>query len=287
MVELPEGLIPGGRFADWSPGVPSYVVADVDGTLIARGTTATPVVAEAVRDAHAAGLRVGFATGRLPVGLQELHGQLEPEGPHIVHNGAQVREQGRPLRTWPLERDPARRLAEFCLAQGLYAELYVGEGAYSTDRREDVRAAWEALVRPQGLVTELDLAVTEVVKATVLVFVPRDIPAVVTAIRRLGLVAEPSVSAVLPRANFINVTSPEADKGTGLAYAAAHLGIGLDEVVAVGDGPNDLSMLAVAGTAMAMGQAPGPVHEIAHVVVPEVEADGVAHALRAAAAWRR
>jgi hypothetical protein len=70
---LPEGLRPGGRFAEWSPGVPRYVVADVDGTLIARGTTATPVVAEAVGEAHAAGLAVGFATGRLPVGLRDLH----------------------------------------------------------------------------------------------------------------------------------------------------------------------------------------------------------------------
>jgi hypothetical protein len=31
---LPEGLRPGGRFADWRRPTAGYVVADVDGTLI-------------------------------------------------------------------------------------------------------------------------------------------------------------------------------------------------------------------------------------------------------------
>jgi Cof subfamily protein (haloacid dehalogenase superfamily) len=287
-LKLPEGLRAGGRFAEWAPGVPAYVVADVDGTLIARGTTATPIVAEAVGEAHAAGLRVGFATGRLPFGVRDLHGQLRPEGPHIVHNGAQVRTEGRPLRTWPIPRAAARRLVELCLANGIYAEFYVGEEFVVTDRREAARTHWDTVTgEPSGLVEELDLDAVELIRGTVVVFSAPELPDVLTAVRRLGLAAEFAGSPLFPGATFVNAISPEADKGKGLVFAAGHLGIGLDEVVAVGDGQNDVSMLAVAGTAVAMGQAPADVIQAAHVVVPEVEADGVAHALRAAAEWRR
>jgi hypothetical protein len=267
--------------------VPRYVVADVDGTLIARGTTATPVVAEAVGEAHAAGLIVGFATGRLPVGLRDLHGQLKPEGPHIVHNGAQVRFEGRALQTWSLSPQQARELADFCLAGGLYAEFYIADGFIVTDYRQEAVPHWEQVVgEPAGLISQVDLDAVEIIKATIVAFDPQQLPGIFTEVAKLGLLTGPATSPLAPGMTFVNVTSPQADKGQALVYVAGHLGCGLDEVVAVGDGMNDLSMLAVAGTAVAMGQAPHEVRQRAHVLVPEVEADGVAHALRAAAAWR-
>jgi len=285
---LPDGLQPGGRFGEWMPRVPAYVVADVDGTLLAGGSTATPPVAEAVAEAQAAGLKVGFATGRLPVGVRALEGQLRPAGPHIVHNGAQVHVAGRAVRTWPIDRDATARLVELCLRERLYAEFFTEEGFLATDRREEARPTWEQISgEPDGLVTEVDLDAVDVIKATVVAFVPDELPVILAGAERLGLVGEAAPSPLVPGASFVNVNRPGVDKGSALRAAAEELGIGLEDVVAVGDGPNDVSMLAVAGTAVAMGQAPAEVREVAHVVVPEVEADGVAHALRAAAAWRR
>jgi Cof subfamily protein (haloacid dehalogenase superfamily) len=284
---LPQSLGRGGRFEQWQPGVPHYVVADVDGTLLLRGTTATPVVAAAVGDARAAGLRVGFATGRLPVGVRDLHGQLAPDGPHIVHNGAQVRAEGRAVRTWPLDRGAAGRLVGFCMRAGLYAEFYVDDAMLVTAWEERARPVWEGISgEPDGLVADLDVTATDITKATVLVFEPAALPGVLEDLRQLGFTVEASGSAVLPGGIFVNVNSPQSDKGKALAFAAEHLGIPLADVVAVGDGPNDVSMLSVAGTAVAMGHAPAAVHAAAHVIVPGVEEDGVAHALRAAARWR-
>jgi hydroxymethylpyrimidine pyrophosphatase-like HAD family hydrolase len=176
---------------------------------------------------------------------------------------------------------------DLCLARGLYAEFYVGEQFVVSDWREAMRPAWASISGdPDGLVEELDLDATELIKATIVAFAPDELAAIVDAVRSLGLVPGEAPSPLMPDASFVNVNSPEADKGKGLAFAARHLSIGFDEVVAVGDGANDVAMLAVAGTAVAMGQAAPAVHEAAHVIVPEVEADGVAHALRAAAHWR-
>ncbi len=283
---LPAGLRPGGRFAEWRRPIAGYVVADVDGTLILEGSTATPGVARAVAEATAAGLRVGFATGRLPAGLRDLHDQLQVPGPHIVHNGAQVREAGAPIHTWSIERSVAARLVDWCITRRLYAEFYLGDEFVVTERQPAAQIFWDLISGdPDGMVTEIDWAAADVIKATVVAFQGRDVDALLDGLRGLGLVAETSTSPMFPGDEFLNVTSPQADKGRALLWAAQYLGIGMDAVVAVGDGLNDLSMLTVAGTAIAMGQAPAVVQEAAHLIVPEVADDGVAHALAAAASW--
>ncbi len=285
---LPDGLRRGGRFDEWTRPVPGYVVADVDGTLILEGSTATPGVARAVAEAGAAGLRVGFATGRLPAGLTDLHDQLQVPGPHVVHNGAQVLESGRPINTWTIARSTAAELVAWCTARGLYAEFYVGEEFFVSERQSAAQIYWDLISGdPHGVVDDIDWAAVDVIKATVVAYQGVGVEELLAGLHAMGLGAETSTSPVFPGDEFINVTSPLADKGRAVRWAADHLGVGLGGVVAVGDGLNDLSMLSVAGTAIAMGQAPAVVQQAAHLIVPEVAADGVAHALAAAASWLR
>jgi len=286
---LADGLRPGGRFDRWQPLPPRYLVADVDGTLIGEVQTATERVVAAVRTAHSAGIVVGFATGRLASGVAALHDQLGLDGPHIVLNGAQVRTGGRALRTWSLRPAQSVAVRDLCARHGLYGEFYLDDGFLVTDVADErVRAHWELVTGPPaGLVDDVDLAATTVVKATIMAFSPDEASFVVSEVTRLGLLAGPATFPLTPAIVYVNVTHPRADKGRALAHAAGHLGCRMSEVIAVGDGLNDLSMLAVAGTAIAMGQAPAEVQQAAHLIVPDVAADGVAHALQAAAGWRR
>ena len=65
-------------------------------------------------------------------------------------------------------------------------------------------------------------------------------------------------------------------KGTALAELAASLGIEPAGVVAFGDMPNDLPMLAWAGTGVAMGNADPLLHAVADRVTADNDEDGVA-----------
>ena len=76
---------------------------------------------------------------------------------------------------------------------------------------------------------------------------------------------------ILPRGN---------GKADGIQTTLDHYGLEREEVIAFGDGDNDLSMLKLAGTAVAMGNAVEHVKAAADYVTDTVENDGICQALR-------
>ena len=77
----------------------------------------------------------------------------------------------------------------------------------------------------------------------------------------------------------IEVNNPEATKGNAVRKLASLYGLSLDEVMAIGDGDNDSSMLEAAGFAVAMGNSPDSLKKIADAVTDTVENDGFAQAI--------
>jgi Cof subfamily protein (haloacid dehalogenase superfamily) len=275
---------PGGRFDAWRPGAPRMVLSDMDGTLLGSSHLPTLPVGQAVGAARAAGLRVGVATGREWSGVARVAGALDLDGPHVLLNGAEVRDGTGVLERWPLPPGLARRLVELCLSRGWYAEFYAGDGFVVTDVRAPARQHWDLLqATPYGTTDDLDLDRDAVAKATVIVFDPAELPGTVAALEAAG--ANPGVgfAPLTPSLRYVNVTRPDVDKGRALACAAEVAGVGLAEVAVLGDGFNDLPLLAPAGTAVAMGQAPPEVRAAAHLVAPSVAEDGAATALLALA----
>jgi Cof subfamily protein (haloacid dehalogenase superfamily) len=71
------------------------------------------------------------------------------------------------------------------------------------------------------------------------------------------------------------VRAAGVDKGTGIEWLARHYGLGLEDVIAVGDWVNDVPMLERAGLSFAMGQAPEQVQDAAdHVLESDDESGG-------------
>lgn len=78
---------------------------------------------------------------------------------------------------------------------------------------------------------------------------------------------------------YIEFTHLEVSKGSALRWLAGHLNIELEEVVAIGDSYNDLSMFEVAGLSVAMGNSPPPVQAAAKIVTDTNDRAGVAKIL--------
>jgi Cof subfamily protein (haloacid dehalogenase superfamily) len=267
--------------------MPAYVVADVDGTLVGQDGVPSTAVTHAAARAADAGLRVGFATGRMRLAVTDLWDRLRLPGPHVLHNGAEVRVDGRTIAAWPLPPEGIGIVLDLADTLDLYVELYVEEGYLVSRWDERARPHWELLGHePLGIVTDPGEIDEPVLKATFGLFDPDEVGRLVDALRGAGLAAGPAGSPVTPTITYVNATDRAVDKGAALAAAAGHLDVPLAAVVAIGDADNDAPMLALAGTAIAMGQAHPTLQAAAHLVAPTVDEDGVAAVLDAVLAWR-
>jgi Cof subfamily protein (haloacid dehalogenase superfamily) len=88
-----------------------------------------------------------------------------------------------------------------------------------------------------------------------------------------------SSTPAYPDTDFINIISPKSSKGKALEELASFLGIDLKDVMAIGDGANDIPLLSTAGFGIAMGNAPEKVKEIADYVTLDVDNGGIAAAV--------
>lgn len=277
-------LTPGGRHRAWQPATPAGLVCcDVDGTLVGSDGDVSDAVAAAARDAVDAGLLVGLATGRLWQGVEGVLERTGLPGPHVVCNGGIVMHEGELLASWPVPDATVAALLDACRAHGVYLEVYTPDG-YVTSDHDDRADAHTALlgVAPTGVLAPGELPDGPVAKVTALVFDGGDQRPVVELLEAHGLKADAGVSPAVPGMGFVNGTDPSADKGLAMREAAARLGVDVAATVAIGDADNDLAMLDVAGTAVAMGQADDHLCEAAHLVAPSVDDDGVAATLAAA-----
>ena len=78
---------------------------------------------------------------------------------------------------------------------------------------------------------------------------------------------------------LLEISAAGIDKGSALARLCDSAGIDRDEVIAFGDMPNDLSLLAWAGTAVAVANAHPDVLAVAAEVTASNDDDGVAAVL--------
>ncbi|MCQ2467676.1 MAG: Cof-type HAD-IIB family hydrolase [Clostridia bacterium] len=89
----------------------------------------------------------------------------------------------------------------------------------------------------------------------------------------------PNTLMVISEPQWVEVMNINSGKGKGVRYLAEYLGIDMSEVACIGDGDNDIEMLELAGTSIAMGNASIGCKETADYVTLDVDNDGVAHAI--------
>ena len=276
-------LSPGGRHDAWRPVAPSYVALDVDGTLVAGEEVPRPTVLAAVTELVEAGVLVGLATGRMGAAVRRILEAAPFTGPHVTHNGALVRAgDGSDLHVTGLTDAEVDAVLAVCRTrEDVTAELYVGE-TYLTDRDDPRATAHEQLLRvaPSGRVSSArDLDGTPAIKAVVLAYSASAAAEVAASLRGLGVDVGPAASPATPTIRYLNVTRLGVDKGSGVAAAAAAIGVELQAVAAIGDEANDVPVLARVGTAIAMGDAGDAVRAQAHLITGTYAEHGTEQAL--------
>jgi Cof subfamily protein (haloacid dehalogenase superfamily) len=258
-------------------GTPRLVATDLDGTIIHSDGTISSRTIATLRRIEAAGVQVVLITGRPPRTMGHIAAAFGYQGVAICSNGALIYDmhteaviEEHPIAP-PELAEAARRLREAIpdiglaveSATGLTADSRYQAGAWDSDvtlkRLPDAelfgQPAAKLLGRHQRLSNDELLALAGPAVA-----------GVVTVCHSNG-----------PR--LVEASAIGVSKGSALAGIARREGISAAEVVAFGDMPNDLSMLAWAGHPYAPSNAHPDVLAAVNDVIPSNNDDGVAQTL--------
>lgn len=77
----------------------------------------------------------------------------------------------------------------------------------------------------------------------------------------------------------MDITPPNITKAVGLAKLAEYLKIQPDEIMACGDGDNDLAMIKYAGLGVAMENAIDEVKSVAQFITKDCDDDGISYVI--------
>ncbi len=258
--------------------VPRLAAIDLDGTLLQSDGTVSGRTRTALADAQAGGLTVVLVSGRHPAALAEVAADAAVGGFGICSNGANVLDldSGCIVRVRPIQTNVALRLVRalrerapgVLFAAESEAELAFEPGfrAWNWEPPSDTRYgdAIELLTRP---VTRLIIR-HEAYALDVLAALVRE-------------VTGEAATVMIPGPWTVEISAAGVNKAAALAELCDDLGIDASEVVAFGDYPNDLPMLAWAGRAVAVENAHPDVLAAADEVTASNDEDGVALVLEA------
>jgi Cof subfamily protein (haloacid dehalogenase superfamily) len=256
------------------------VALDVDGTLVTSDQQIPPATRAAIRMARERGARFAIVTGRMYQAAAPLARELELEGmPLVAFNGALIKEfpSGKTLFQQPLAVEPARAAAAYCEARGYYVHAYVADKLYVPEGRDlGLRYAQRLGVEAHPVASLSRWLQEPPTKLLVVEEVERT-PAIQ---RELADLLGSSASVVRSDPEYVEIFSPNVSKGQMLSVLAEEMGLTSDQVMAVGDGWNDVEMLAWAGTSFAVCHAAEEVRRAATFVTRSGPGDAVAEALR-------
>ena len=222
---------------------------DLDRTLLTEEYELPLNILDAIHKARAKGHIITVLTGRQYGSARPYIEQLEVDVPSSTNHGARVRNpDGSELRRVLMDGAYADQLlADYLHDTHLEFSAVMDDTLYVRDPAHErwswVHASSRAVTHYQaGSVAEYDKVVFQTGR------MDRS-----QEIYQLIGRTHPDVIRYLWGDGFLEVVPTGADKGSALAYIADKLGVPRSEVVAFGDGANDITMVEWAGTGVAVG----------------------------------
>jgi 5-amino-6-(5-phospho-D-ribitylamino)uracil phosphatase len=242
---------------------------DLDRTLVTDDYRLPDDVPLAIAAARSAGHHVTVLTGRARASAQPFLDALDVDGPCSVNHGALVLGAGgRALRRTRLAAsDVLAVLAPYLDEDLLEFSCVVDDMLYVRDPKSE---RWTGGFALERVVERFPVDFAHL--ADKIVFAPSASCALVSEHVERTL---PHLTRYLWGDGFLEVIGAGADKGSALALIADHLGVPRSDVVAFGDGLNDVTMVQWAGRGVAVGHAHADTLAVADEHIPSPEEGGV------------
>lgn len=260
---------------------------DLDGTLFTDKKEITPRTRKALRSALDQGVTVLVATGRPLTGIPEEIRKFPGMRYALTSNGARIEDvtDGRLIDEHLLDSASAEKALEIGSKYDTLQEVYYDGKSYAPEDKRDLIQVyhknpnmWEYIRKTRIWVDDVRKLVREYNRGLDKIqMLFSDMKERTLAWNELSKV--PELELVGSLGYNIEINASGVNKGTGLVRLGELLGIKREEIMACGDGDNDLLMLKEVGFGVAMANATEPVKKVADYITLSNEEDGVAAAI--------
>jgi Cof subfamily protein (haloacid dehalogenase superfamily) len=256
----------------------SLVLADVDGTLVTAEKVLTARAVAAVKALHTAGIAFAITSGRPPRGMAMLIDPLALQTPVAGFNGGIFVEPDMTImEEHVLTTMAATRAHDIILQHKMDVWIYSGKDWFIHNADAPHVAREQSTVRFAPTVTDnFKNALSTAVK---IVGVSDDLDLVARCEKDVQEALGAGASAARSQPYYLDVTHPDANKGTVVTTLSKLLSVPTREIATIGDMPNDVLMFRNSGLSIAMGNASQEVQARADVVTASYDDEGFAKAI--------
>jgi Cof subfamily protein (haloacid dehalogenase superfamily) len=255
------------------------IATDLDGTLLDSTGKISERNLKSIRETIASGVAATICTGRMFSSARQFAEQLGIKLPVICYNGAILRHlNGESIWHYALDMEMAREILSMCVSREVHVQSYVEDELQVRNADASVFQNYMKYFGVTGRVVGDDLSRPSTNPTKLLAMTDTEEEARAMAIElseRYG--DELYVTRSLP--TYVEVMNPKANKVNALTKLAETIGVDMGEILAIGDGENDVEMVKSVGVGIAMGNGADRIKGVAKYIAPTNDEDGVSWAM--------
>lgn len=249
------------------------LAVDVDGTLLNSRREITMPTKQRIQKAINKGIVFTICSGRPVQGVKIITDLLEVDIPVITYNGAMVIADGKVIYSCTMREEDVLQIERLGKEWGTTIVIWAGNQLYVNElNKRTEKYAQLSGVKPQVYSDIKELISIGVSK----VLWNDEIERINVFERRLNGLLSPSVNFHTSQPIYLEFVDQKVSKAIALEKTGEFYSIRREEMIAIGDGFNDLPMIEYAGLGVAMGNAPEEVKDAADYITRSNDEDGVA-----------
>ena len=252
------------------------VAIDLDGTLLNSKSEISYENKKAIQKCLEKGIKVVISTGKSIYSVREIIGKLSLVDPQIVFGGTVIIDVTlKQLFTLRVPELSCMKVIKFTRKFKRGLAIGTTDGVFYYDR---YHPSLKYITDTGEFLTKVDDLLDNSVTSNALLFT-------ITVDKGddfndyLKSNVRDDVKIMRGGQYYLNVLNKEAGKLFGIKKILKMSGIKRNQIMAIGDSENDLSVIKFAGKGVAMGNSPEIIKEAADFIVSENDRDGVAEAI--------
>lgn len=262
------------------------IFLDIDGTLTRAGENVPPDSAlYAIKMTQAKGNKVFLCTGR---NLDMLKPLLKYGFDGVVgSSGGYITVGDEVLFDCPMTNEQRDTALDVLHKNGVFCTIEAKDGSWGDDNMDDflkdqpegnseIERWRKALSENLGIKPMEEYDGSPIYKVVVMCTEPKQLDEARKLLEKdFSFVVQDVKAHSCINGELVNRAF---DKGKGVRLVAEHFGLGIEDTIGFGDSMNDLEMIETVGTSVCMANGAEALKEMADIVCPSVDEDGLAKA---------